>query len=248
MVADRIPLRLALSKSLGCALEICDDGFEQRIPVFYDNSGIEALTLNNGVSCTNSETIGGSMLLEPGKEQPIAIGLTPVTIVTHVEQHIKMLFKKYIKDGKNCLFYFCIMWRTLMIKFLNDKLESVTTSHRRFIFERDKIVDTKIGGKNEITIWGVGHLIWRLGINLLKREFYHSDTIVPVNPIAFHSSAMRFSAFRLISSERLKRARASSYVTFFISIILTYLTFHAANLRIKSEITSKMKKKSKKRL
>jgi len=71
----------------------------------------------------------------------------------------------------------------------------------------------------------------------------YSDTIVPVNPIAFHSSAMRFSAFRLISSERLKRARASSYVTFFISITLMYLTFDAAKLQIKSEITSKTKEK-----
>ena len=136
-----------------------------------------------------------------------------------------MLIKKHVKDGKYCLFYFCIMWRTLMVEFLNDELKSVTTAHRSFIFERNKIMDTKICGKNKITIWGIGYLIWRLGINLLKREFYHSDTIVPVNPIAFHSSAMRFSAFRLISNERLKRARASSYVTFFTSIILTYLTF-----------------------
>ena len=118
-----------------------------------------------------------------------------------------------------------------------------SVSQRCFIFKRNKIVDTQIGGKNKITIWGIRYLIWRLDINLLKWEFYHSVTIVPVNPIAFHSSAMRFSAFRLISSERLKRARASSYVTFFISITLMYLTFDAAKLQIKSEITSKTKEK-----
>lgn len=48
MVAGKIQLRLALSKSLGSTLEIGNNGFEQRIPVFYDNSGIEALALNNG--------------------------------------------------------------------------------------------------------------------------------------------------------------------------------------------------------
>ena len=37
---------LPLSKSLSCAFKIGNDGFEQRIPVFYDNSSIEAFTLN----------------------------------------------------------------------------------------------------------------------------------------------------------------------------------------------------------
>ena len=83
MVAGKIQLRLALSMRLGSTLEIGNNGFEQRIPVFYDNSGIEALALNNGISRTNGETISRSMLFEPGKEQSIAIGLTPVTIVTH---------------------------------------------------------------------------------------------------------------------------------------------------------------------
>ena len=149
MVASKIQLRLALSKSLGSTLEIGNNGFEQRIPVFYDNSGIEALALNNGISRTNGETIRRSMLFEPGKEQSIAIGLTPVTIVTNIEQYVKMLFKKYVEYGKYGLFHLCIMRRTLMVKFLNDKLESVTAAHRCFIFERNKIVDTKIGGKNK---------------------------------------------------------------------------------------------------
>ena len=109
MVADRIQLRLALSKSLGRTLEICNNGFEQRIPVFYDNSGIEALALNNGISGTNGETIRSSMLFEPDKEQTITIGLAPITIVTHIEQYVKMLFKKLIENGKDSLFYFWVM-------------------------------------------------------------------------------------------------------------------------------------------
>ena len=66
-----------------------------------NNSGIEALALNNGISRTNGETIRRSMLFEPGKEQSIAIGLTPVTIVTNIEQYVKMLFKKYVEYGKD---------------------------------------------------------------------------------------------------------------------------------------------------
>ena len=79
-----------------------------------------------------------------------------------------MLFKKHVEYGKYGLLNLCIMWRTLLVKFLNDKLKSVTTSHRCFTFKGNKIVDTKIGGKNKITIWGIRYLIWRLDINLLK--------------------------------------------------------------------------------
>ena len=38
-------LRLAGSQSFGRTLEIGNDDFEQGIPVFYDNSGIETLAL-----------------------------------------------------------------------------------------------------------------------------------------------------------------------------------------------------------
>jgi hypothetical protein len=59
--------------------------------------------------------------------------------------------------------------------------------------------------------------------------------MVPVNPICLQRFSKRFSAFRLISSERLKRAKASSYVIFFVSIMLVYLTFYAAKIIIKNE-------------
>ena len=58
-----------------------------------------------------------------------------------------------------------------------------------------------------------------------QRKIYHNETMVPFMPLRFHSSSMRFCAACLISSERLKRANASSYVTFFTSIILSALTF-----------------------
>ena len=209
----------------GSALEISNNVFEQGIPVLYDNGCIEALPLNNSASSTNGETFWFGMLLEPSKEQSIAIGFAPITIITHIEQNVKMLCEKLIENGKDCRFYFSIMWRTQIFQFLNNKLKGVTSTHRCLIFKRNKIMYAKACAEEEFTIRGITHLVWRSCINVAKREFNHSDTIVPVNPIAFHSSAMRFSAFRLISSERLKRARASSYVTFFASIIFIYLTF-----------------------
>jgi len=58
-------LRLALSKSLGRTLEICNNGFEEGISVFYDNSGIETLAFNSGASGTNGESLWYRMLFKP---------------------------------------------------------------------------------------------------------------------------------------------------------------------------------------
>lgn len=56
----------------------------------------------------------------------------------------------------------------------------------------------------------------------VKREkLYHSVAMVPVMPLRAHSSAMRFSAARLISNECFQRAKASSYVIF-----VNAITFH----------------------
>ena len=82
-----------------------------------------------------------------------------------------MLCEKNIKNSKDSLFYFSIMWRALLIKFLNNELKSLTTSHRFLDFKRNQIMDIETGSKNKITIWGIGYLIWRLGIDLFKREF-----------------------------------------------------------------------------
>jgi hypothetical protein len=46
---------------------------------------------------------------------------------------------------------------------------------------------------------------------------------------------MRLWAARLISSERLKRARASSYVTSLTSMLIAFYTFTAAKIGIFSE-------------
>ena len=239
MVENRIPLWLACRQRQGCHLEIGNNAFEQGVPVFYDDGCIESLAFNSGTCRTNSKSVRSSMSPEPCKEQTVAISFAPVAVITHVKQHVKMLFEKNIEDGKNGLFNLCIMWRTLIFEFLNDKLESVTTSYRLFGFKGNQIMDVKAGGKNKITIRGIGHLVWRLGINCVKGKFYHNETTVPVNPIAFHSSAMRCSALRLISSERLKRAKASSYVIFFVSISSAYLTFLAAKISNNSETTNK---------
>ena len=56
----------------------------------------------------------------------------------------------------------------------------------------------------------------------LKHRINHNETIVPVIPLRSHSSAIRFSALRFISSERLNRAKASSYVIFLVPIFTHY--------------------------
>ena len=77
----------------------------------------------------------------------------------------------------------------------------------------------------------------------LQGELNHSVTIVPVSPICLQRSSKRFSAARLISSECSKRAKASSYVTFFVSMVLVLLTFHAAKVRTFSDISKFFKRK-----
>lgn len=224
-------LWLALGQCLSSHLEIGNNGFEHRVPVFHDNSRIESFPFNDGACSTNSKTVWSSMFSEPCKKKSVAIGLTSVAVVAHIEQYVKVLFKEYVEDCKNGLLYLCIMWRTLILQFLNDKLEGVTASNRSFLFKRNQVMNAKIGSKDEVTIRGIRHLVWRLGIDLIKGQLYHNDTIVPVKPIAFHSSAMRFSAARLISSECFQRASASSYVGFLISIIIQFLYISAAKLR-----------------
>ena len=51
-----------------------------------------------------------------------------------------------------------------------------------------------------------------------------------------HSSAIRFSAARLTSKERLKRANASSYDIFFITVLFTHW-FLATKVRCFAETT-----------
>ena len=235
MAADRIQLRFALSKSLGRTLEICNNGFEQRIPVLYDNSGIEALALNNGISCTNGETIRSGMFFEPDKEQTITIGLAPVTIITHIEQYVKMLFKKLIENGKDSLFYFWVMRGGLVVQLLNDKLVRVTFAIWPFLIKEDNVMDAQISLEMESIVIFQGDMVRRTGVDPLQGKIYHRLTTFPVSPILFQYSSALFLAACFTSNECLNRARASSYVTFFASIILTYLTFHAAKIRISKQ-------------
>ena len=106
---NRMPLWLACRQCLGGHLEIRNDGFEQWVPVLNYDSCIESLSFNNGTCSTNGKPVRSSMFLKPCKKQTVTVGLAPVAVVAHVEQNVKVLFEKYIKDGKNGLFYFCIM-------------------------------------------------------------------------------------------------------------------------------------------
>ena len=75
----------------------------------------------------------------------------------------------------------------------------------------------------------------------IERELYHSATMVPVRPLRAHSSAIRFSAARFTSKECLKRANASSYETFLITIYFDSLVSGRKG-RHKSQISKEKSK------
>lgn len=172
-------LWFASCESLSCHLEILNDGFEQRVPILYNDGGIEAMSLNAGAGRANSESLRSCMFPEPGKEQPVAVGFAPIAVVTHIEQNMKILGKKLVENSKNGLLDLRIVGRTQPIQFLNDKLECRTSSHRFLGFKRNQIVDAETGSKDEIAIRGIGDLVWRMGINSFERKVNHSVTAVP---------------------------------------------------------------------
>ena len=102
---NRIPLRLACYQSLGGHLEIRNDGFEQWVPVLNYDSCIESLSFNNGTCSTNGKTIKVGIISEPCKEQTVTIGLSPIAVVAHIKQYVKMLYKELIQNCQNGLFY-----------------------------------------------------------------------------------------------------------------------------------------------
>lgn len=242
MKGYRFPLRLACRKCFGGHLEIGNDGIEHGISVLYDNSRVEAPVLNSGAGCANSEPLWICMLLEPCKKQAITIGFATVAIVAHIKQNVKMLCKELFKNSKDCLFYFRVVWRFAILHLFYNKLIGFASTHWRFLFKGYGIAYSKFCFESEFSIGGKPDIISSPTINLLNRELHHSETMGPVYPSLRHCSSMRFSAARLISIERFQRANASSYVGFFISIMLSYLTFHAAKLSINSDITSKFPK------
>ena len=237
MKGNRVSLRLVSRKRFGSHLEIGNDGFEQGIPVLYYNSRVEALAFNNGTGSTNGETIRSSMSLEPCKKQAITICLATIAVVAHIKKYVEAFCKENVEYSQNSQFNLGVMWRTLFFQLLNNKLKSGTTANRLLCFKRNQVVDAKISGKDKITIRGIRNLVWGFFIDKVKGKFYHNETIVPFSPISLNSSAMRFSAARLISNECLKRASASSYVTFFASIINRFLHISAAKISIISETT-----------
>jgi hypothetical protein len=79
-------------------------------------------------------------------------------------------------------------------------------------------MDAALRFKYVVALWRQHYIVGSVPINIVKGKKNHSDTIVPVIPLRAHSSAMRFSALRLISSECFQRASASSYATFAVVI------------------------------
>ena len=213
------PLWLASSQCLSSHLEISNNSFEQGIPVFYNNGCIEASSFNNGACSTNGKTIRVGVFSEPCKEQTVTIGLASVTVVAHIKQYIKMLYKELIQNCQNGLFYFGVVGRTGTFSFLYNKLIGTTATERALFLKGNSVMYPISRLKDITTLRRKHYIIDILSINTVKRKNNHNETMVPFMPLRFHSSSMRFCAACLISSERLKRAKASSYVTFLISII-----------------------------
>ena len=228
-------LRLVGGQGLRCGLEFISNGFQQRVPVFYDNGCVESVSFNDSAGCADCETTGLRKFVKPAKEQTIALRLSSVAIITNVKQDVQVLSEKLVDDGQNGLFYFWVVRRVLVFNFLNNKLKSFATAQRLVMIKVYSVMDTLRCDKVIAAILSYCYLIWRLFIQRLQGKLNHRVTMVPVNPICLQRSSKRFSAFRLISSERLKRAKASSYVIFFVSIMLVYLTFYAAKIIIKNE-------------
>ena len=179
------------------------------------------------------------MFPEPGSEQPVAVGFAPIAVVTQIKQDVQVLHKELVDDGENGLLYFGVIPRTHSLHLLNDKLEGATSADRHFFFKRYGIVDSSLRLKDVATFWREHYIVMRMLIDSIERELYHSATMVPVSPLRAHSSAMRFSAARFTSKECLKRANASSYVIFFISIIV-HSWVSAAKVGINHELTKEI--------
>ena len=203
-------LRFSVCQCFCSLFKVINDGLQFGIPVFYDDSSIEALPFNNSTCSAYSKSLWRSAFLEPVKKQTITVSLTTITIVTQIEQNVKVLLKENIKDGKNGLLHFGVMGRFPVFYLLYYKLISITSSYGCFLFKGNRITNSKFCLKPEFTIGGNLNGITRSLVYKLCREVYHNDTIVPVSPSLRHCSSMRFSAARLIASERLKRANASS--------------------------------------
>ena len=224
-------LRLVRGQNLRRCLEFVSDSFQQWVAVLHNNGSIKTVTFYSGVCCADSETTGLRKFLKPSKKQTVTIGFAPVAVITNIKQYVKIFSKELVNYSQNGLFDFGVVRRPLMFNFLNDKLERFATTQWLVNVKVYSVMDTLRRNKIIAAIFSYCYLIWRSCIQRLQGE-NHSVTIVPVSPICLQRSSKRFSAARLISSECLKRAKASSYVTFFVSMVLVFLTFHAAKVSI----------------
>ena len=215
-------LRFACGQDSGRSLEIFNNGFEQGIPVLDNDGSVKARSFYDCACCTDGEAIAVCMFSEPGKKQAVAVGLTPVAVIAHIEKHIKILQKELVDNSQNRQLDLWVVGRAYLLSFFYDKLIGFTPAKGSLFFKRNSVVNSFVGFKNITSPRGKHDVIDVMAINAVERELNHSDTIVPLTPLRFHSSSMRLWAARLISSERLKRARASSYVTSLTSILIAF--------------------------
>ncbi len=144
-------------------------------------------------------------------------------------------------------------------QLLNNEFETNGFSHKdsdnsQLLYVRDSLYKNT----QSVSIWNIhGNLKTPESIMLGIKDYCdyvseinqyikedHSEAEVTRCQARCYARSQRSLTFRshscLISNECLKRASASSYVGFFTSMIILFLTFHAAKLNINSEISSNL--------
>lgn len=223
-------LRFARSERVGRAIEVIENGFESWVAVLYDDGSIEPLPLNNSTGGTHSKVNGIGKFLKPSKKKSITLCLPPIAGVTNIKQNIFVFNKELPDNSKERGFHLCIVAAMSIFLLLESELVGVTPSKGDIFKETGTIANTF--SCHEIIVAISQHdFIRRQVIDSAKRQFYHARITFCLSSRSQRSTTF-CSHSRLISNECLQRAKASSYVIFFASIMLGYLTFHAAKIRI----------------
>lgn len=220
----------ARSERVGRAIEVIENGFESWIAVLYDDGSVESLPLNNSTGGTHGKVNGIGKFLKPSKKKSITLCLPPVAGVTNIKQHIFVFNEELPDDSKERGFHLCIVAGMRIIFLTESELVGVTSSKGN-IFKKTGTIANTFSCHEIIVAIGQHDFIRRQVIDSAKRQFYHVRITFCLSSRSQRSITF-CSHSRLISNECLQRAKASSYVIFFASIILGYLTFHAAKIRI----------------
>ena len=165
---ENLRLWFSLCQYLSGVVEIFNDAFKHGISVFYDNRCIESLAFNGCACGSDGKAFWAGIIFEPRQEQTIAVSLSPVAVITHIEQYIEMFCKKDIDDCQDGLFNHWVMSRTNLLHLLNDKLKSITSTYGCIFFKGNCIVNATFGFKNVPSLWRKHDVVKGMLINRVE--------------------------------------------------------------------------------